>query len=138
MRVSVTGLMKSTSPAPGMWTQGTSSVVSALRAGIIAIFCALAILLAVMPAHAAGDTAGGPMAAIEAEFTDGMDDESAARPDTLPGHGSGPFCGHVAPLRSSAFVTLPPAEGAPSSASFAPAHAWAPGPSELLTKPPRA
>ncbi|MGY4800735.1 hypothetical protein [Roseomonas sp. KE0001] len=138
MLVCVTGPMKSTSPAPGMWTKGTSSVVSALRAGIIAIFCALAILLAVMPAHAADDAAGGPMAAIEAVFSEGVDEEPPAWPDTLPGHGSGPFCGHVALLRSSAVATCPPADEASSRSSFAPAHALVPGPSELLTKPPRA
>jgi hypothetical protein len=120
-----------------MWVQGTSAIVSALRGGIIAIFCALAILLAVIPAHAADDTAAGSMTTIEGLFTDGVDDESAARPDTMPGHGSGQFCGHVALLRPFTLATGPSSDEASTGPCLAPAHAWAPGPSELLAKPPR-
>jgi hypothetical protein len=121
-----------------MWSQGTSSVVSAVRVGIIAIFCALTILLAIIPAHAADDAATGSMAAIEAVFSDGVDDEPAARPDTIPGHGSGPFCGHLAPLRAFTVAVCPSSDKATSGTALAPTHALVPGPSELPTKPPRA
>lgn len=120
-----------------MWTQSTSSVVSVLRAGIIAIFCALAILLVVIPAHAAGDRAAGPVAASEAVFSDAVDDEPAARPDTMPGHGRGQFCGHLALLRLFTIPVCPSSDETSSGPCLAPTHAWAPGPSELLTKPPR-
>jgi hypothetical protein len=121
-----------------MWAKGTSTIVSALRGGIIAIFCALAILLVVVPSHAADDPVAGSVAAVEALFTDGVDDEPSARPDTMPGHGSGPFCGHVALLRPFTLAAGPSSDEASTRPCLAPAHAWAPGPSELPAKPPRA
>jgi hypothetical protein len=74
---------------------------------------------------------------IEALFTDGVDDEAAARPDTMPGHGSGPFCGHVALLRPFTFAAGPSSDKALTGPCLPPAHAWAPGPSKLPSKPPR-
>jgi hypothetical protein len=121
-----------------MWAQGISAIVTALRGGIIAIFCALTVLLVVIPAHAADASGSGSVVAIEAVLTNAADDESEVRPDLVPCHGAGQFCGHVALVRPFTLVTKPSSESRLIGLCLAPAHALAPGPSERLAKPPRA
>ena len=120
-----------------MWTQGISEIVALLRRVGIAVLCVFAILLAVIPAHAADEGMTGVAVTIEVGSPDATEGETSARPDSMPCHSGGQFCGHVAPLRPHAFTTSPSSAVASAKGYFPAAHGWAPGPSELPAEPPR-
>lgn len=111
--------------------------MKALRSAMVAIICALALLFAVVPAHAVEGARTTPATAIEAVFAGNGDNEPVARRELMPCHGSGHFCGNLAPLRQSTVAICPSCEGPPVTPDLAPVHALAPGPSELPSEPPR-